>query len=92
MVHAARGIVKQNGAKGLFTGVNITLLEIIPYAGIQFGVYDMLNRTSDKFLTKHGLEKNPQLAFSRQFLVGFLAGLIGKVHTYPTVLLVSLMH
>lgn len=80
IVDAARGIVKQNGPKGLFTGVKITLLEIVPYAGIQFGVYDFLNRTSDTFLTKHGVtDRSPQLAFTRQFFVGFLAGLLSKV-------------
>lgn len=83
MIDAARGIVKQHGPKGLFTGVGITLLEIVPYAGIQFGVYDILNRTSDKFLIKHGVkDRSPQLTVSRQFLVGFLAGLMSKVRCY----------
>ena len=84
MIDAAQGILKQSGPRGLFTGVNITLLEIIPYAGIQFGTYDILNRTSEKFLSNHGVtDRSPQLAFSRQFLVGFLAGLISKVRPAP---------
>lgn len=84
MINAARGIVKQNGPQGLFTGVNITLLEIVPYAGIQFGIYDILNRTSESFLHKHRTpDGSPHYAFSRQFLVGFLAGLISKVRSLP---------
>lgn len=90
MVDAAKGIWKQNGPKGLFTGVNITLLEIIPYAGIQFGVYDILNQSSGKFLSNRGIsDMSPQLVFTRQFLVGFLAGLISKVCTCPDLVAVT---
>lgn len=83
MIDAGKAIVKQNGPKGLFTGVGITLLEIVPYAGIQFGVYDFLNRTTNNVLTKDGTrELSSPIAFSRHFLVGLLAGLISKVPSY----------
>lgn len=39
-MEAARGVVQQHGVKGLYRGLNITLLEIIPYAALQFGLYD----------------------------------------------------
>ncbi len=40
MMQAARGVVQQHGVRGLYRGLNITLLEIIPYAALQFGLYD----------------------------------------------------
>ena len=40
MMQAARGVVQQHGPRGLYRGLNITLLEIIPYAALQFGLYD----------------------------------------------------
>lgn len=40
MLEAGRGVVQQYGFKGLYRGLNITLLEIIPYAALQFGLYD----------------------------------------------------
>ena len=40
VVDAATGIVRQQGVRGLYNGISITLLEIIPYAAMQFGLYD----------------------------------------------------
>ena len=40
MGQAAQGIVKEKGVLGLYRGVGVTLLEIIPYAALQFGLYD----------------------------------------------------
>ena len=40
MTEAARGIVQHNGVRGLYTGLGITLVEIVPYAALQFGLYD----------------------------------------------------
>ena len=42
MLDAARGIVAAHGVVGLYRGLSITLLEIVPYAALQFGVYDTL--------------------------------------------------
>lgn len=40
MAQAAQGIMKDKGFRGLYRGVHVTLLEIIPYAALQFGLYD----------------------------------------------------
>ena len=37
---AVQGIVKQKGFRGLYSGLSVTLMEIIPYAALQFGFYD----------------------------------------------------
>ena len=39
---AMRGVVRQRGVQGLYSGLSVTLLEIIPYAALQFGFYDAL--------------------------------------------------
>lgn len=44
IVDAARGIVAKNGIAGLYRGLSITIIEIIPYSALQFGLYDHMNR------------------------------------------------
>ena len=43
-VAAAAGIVRRRGLPGLYAGLGPTLVGIVPYAAIQFGVYDLLKR------------------------------------------------
>ena len=73
MMQAGRGVVQQHGIKGLYRGLNITLIEIIPYAALQFGLYDTFTaawskahrrRLSAKVITasqigKHGSVLSP---------------------------------
>ncbi len=44
MSGAAMGIVRERGIRGLYSGLSVTLLEIIPYAAFQFGLYDAFNK------------------------------------------------
>ena len=37
-------IVHTRGFQGLYSGLSPTLVEIIPYAGLQFGTYDTFKR------------------------------------------------
>jgi len=51
MLDAARGLVARagggvRGARALNTGLGVTLVEIIPYAALQFGLYDALTRAA----------------------------------------------
>ena len=43
MLDAARGIVREHGPAGLYRGLGVTLVEIVPYAALQFGLYDALS-------------------------------------------------
>jgi solute carrier family 25 thiamine pyrophosphate transporter 19 len=43
MIDAARGICRENGVAGLYRGLGVTLVEIVPYAALQFGLYDALS-------------------------------------------------
>ncbi|VAH68454.1 unnamed protein product [Triticum turgidum subsp. durum] len=38
-------IVQTRGVRGLYAGLTPTLVEIIPYAGLQFGSYDTFKRS-----------------------------------------------
>lgn len=37
-------ILRTRGFRGLYAGLSPTLVEIIPYAGLQFGTYDTFKR------------------------------------------------
>lgn len=47
MADAARGIMRGQGPGGLYRGMGVTLLEIMPYAALQFGLYDKFNKMAD---------------------------------------------
>ena len=40
VLDAAAGIVRQRGIAGLYSGLGVTMIEIMPYAALQFGLYD----------------------------------------------------
>lgn len=45
---AAKGVVKQQGIRGLYSGLSVTLVEIVPYAALQFGLYDLFTAAADR--------------------------------------------
>ena len=77
MIDAAQGRLRQRGIAGLYAGVGITLAEIIPYAGIQFGTYDLLSSVADK--QTQGKQLSHEAAAGRTFLIGLISGAVGKV-------------
>ncbi|CAN6676924.1 unnamed protein product [Malus baccata var. baccata] len=81
-------IVKNRGFRGLYAGLSPTLVEIIPYAGLQFGTYDTfkrwtmawnLYRSSD--INPHGREDG--LSSFQLFLCGIAAGTCAKLVCHP---------
>ncbi|XP_002516904.2 mitochondrial thiamine diphosphate carrier 2 isoform X1 [Ricinus communis] len=44
MRYAFIDIIRTRGFKGLYAGLSPTLVEIVPYAGLQFGTYDTFKR------------------------------------------------
>jgi solute carrier family 25 thiamine pyrophosphate transporter 19 len=93
MLDAAKGIVKENGLRGLYRGMGITVLEIMPYAALQFGLYDVFNSISDDMRRGKRKEgKNPKFnneeealpssAF-QSFVCGLAAGTLAKLGTHP---------
>ncbi|KAL6785698.1 hypothetical protein ACKKBF_B01280 [Auxenochlorella protothecoides x Auxenochlorella symbiontica] len=81
MADAAKGIVANNGPAGLYRGMGITILEIIPYAALQFGLYDYFNKCWEAHRARY-----PSLPGSKdvQHLVcGLASGLLAKLATHP---------
>jgi solute carrier family 25 thiamine pyrophosphate transporter 19 len=52
MLDAARGVVSKHGVLGLYSGLSVTLLEIVPYAALQFGLYDLFTSAAASARTK----------------------------------------
>jgi solute carrier family 25 thiamine pyrophosphate transporter 19 len=90
MFDAARGIVKTSGFWGLYRGLGVTVVEIIPGAALQFGLYDLFKSSWKKMKQKHLLEDGPKDTGNQgwvdgwaNFTCGFLAGLLAKLATHP---------
>ncbi|EFJ40054.1 mitochondrial substrate carrier [Volvox carteri f. nagariensis] len=79
MWDAARGIVSQRGPVGLYSGLGVTLIEIMPYAALQFGLYDALNALVDEARIRYQRDSSRVQAFA----CGLLAGLFAKLATHP---------
>lgn len=81
-------IVKTRGLRGLYAGLTPTLVEIIPYAGLQFGTYDTfkrwtmaLNRYRHSDLS--ATRPNDTLSSFQLFLCGLAAGTCAKAVCHP---------
>lgn len=48
MFDATKGIVQSRGIGGLYAGLGVTIMEIMPYAALQFGIYDSLTAAWQK--------------------------------------------
>jgi Mitochondrial carrier protein len=79
MGDAAAGLFRQRGIAGLYAGLGITLAEIIPYAGVQFGTYDLLCGVAERQAQGRPLSDAAQMG--RTFLIGLASGIAGKVRT-----------
>lgn len=80
LADAAACIVRERGPAGLFRGMGITILEILPYSALQFGLYDGLNRACDARRAR-GQRSVP--VDMQHLLCGLAAGLAAKLATHP---------
>lgn len=81
-------IIQTRGIRGLYAGLSPTLVEIIPYAGLQFGTYDTFKRwmmTWNKFRLSNVSSPNngDSLSSFQLFLCGFAAGTSAKAICHP---------
>ncbi|KAK0180668.1 hypothetical protein PV327_003028 [Microctonus hyperodae] len=81
IVDAAKKIYAQGGLKSFYRGYIPNLLGIIPYAGIDLGVYETLKNS---YLKSHN--KNEQPAFWILLLCGTASSTAGQVCSYPLAL------
>ncbi|KAK9845387.1 hypothetical protein WJX81_005301 [Elliptochloris bilobata] len=90
MMDAAKGILAAHGVAGLYRGLSITLLEIVPYAALQFGVYDALTTAAVAARRQAAAARvageaphNSSQERLDRFLCGLAAGMIAKLGTHP---------
>ncbi|KAK4586745.1 hypothetical protein RGQ29_023780 [Quercus rubra] len=81
-------IVRARGFRGLYAGLSPTLVEIIPYAGLQFGTYDTFKRWTLAWnrirASNSGLNYTEDGITSFQlFLCGLAAGTCAKLVCHP---------
>ncbi|XXG84199.1 hypothetical protein AAC387_Pa10g1764 [Persea americana] len=81
-------IVRTRGFQGLYAGLSPTLVEIIPYAGLQFGTYDTFKRWTmawNRYRSSR-LGSNPpdnSISSFQLFLCGLAAGTCAKAVCHP---------
>ncbi|KAG6472037.1 mitochondrial thiamine diphosphate carrier 2-like [Zingiber officinale] len=82
-------IIKTRGIRGLYAGLSPTLVEIIPYAGLQFGSYDTFKRgmmawNQYRFsVTRPATPDDYSLSSFQLFVCGLAAGTCAKAICHP---------
>ncbi|OVA14999.1 Mitochondrial carrier protein [Macleaya cordata] len=81
-------IVRTRGFRGLYAGLSPTLVEIIPYAGLQFGTYDTFKRWTmgwNRYRSSHlsADRTDDSLSSFQLFLCGLAAGTCAKAVCHP---------
>ncbi|XP_011627444.1 mitochondrial thiamine pyrophosphate carrier isoform X2 [Amborella trichopoda] len=81
-------ILKTRGFQGLYAGLTPTLVEIIPYAGLQFGTYDTFKRWTKgwnhlRYGQPNGSPSDDSLSSFQLFLCGLAAGTCAKAVCHP---------
>ncbi|KAG4387787.1 hypothetical protein AAZX31_09G045200 [Glycine max] len=77
-------ILQTRGFRGLYAGLSPTLVEIIPYAGLQFGTYDTFKRWTMAWNQRQYSNPTAESLSSFQlFLCGLAAGTCAKLVCHP---------
>ncbi|CAK8563675.1 unnamed protein product [Lathyrus sativus] len=85
MRSAFMDIIKTRGFQGMYAGLSPTLVEIVPYAGLQFGTYDTFKRWAavwnhNRYSHTTGDDSVSSLQL---FLCGLAAGTCAKLVCHP---------
>ncbi|KAF3563516.1 hypothetical protein DY000_02011149 [Brassica cretica] len=81
-------IINSRGVRGLYNGLTPTLVEIVPYAGLQFGTYDMFKRWMmdwNRYMlsSKNQIKADTNLSSFQLFVCGLGAGTSAKLVCHP---------
>ncbi|XP_027338420.1 mitochondrial thiamine diphosphate carrier 2-like isoform X1 [Abrus precatorius] len=78
-------ILQARGFQGLYAGLSPTLVEIIPYAGLQFGTYDTFKRWTMVWNQRKYSNTTAEVSPSsfQLFLCGLAAGTCAKLVCHP---------
>jgi solute carrier family 25 thiamine pyrophosphate transporter 19 len=71
ILNFSKQMVAQHGYRGFFAGVRPALIQIVPYMGINFALYDMFTRLSDRH------------SVINAGAAGTISGGISKIIVYP---------
>ncbi|MCO5602383.1 hypothetical protein L7F22_056514 [Adiantum nelumboides] len=77
------GTMQSRGVRGLYAGLAPTLIEIVPYAGIQFGSYDTFKQLAKGWNRKWVQGSAEELSRVQLFGCGLAAGITAKVCCHP---------
>ncbi|KAH6808717.1 Mitochondrial substrate carrier family protein [Perilla frutescens var. frutescens] len=86
MRSAFSDILGNRGIRGLYAGLTPTLIEIIPYAGLQFGTYDTFKRWAmawNRYRSTYAVEADDAPSSFQLFLCGLAAGTCAKGVCHP---------
>lgn len=81
-------ITRTRGFRGLYAGLSPTLVEIVPYAGLQFGTYDTFKRWTmgwnhHRSSTTNFISTDDSLSSFQLFVCGLAAGTCAKLVCHP---------
>ncbi|XP_057772297.1 mitochondrial thiamine diphosphate carrier 2-like isoform X2 [Salvia miltiorrhiza] len=79
-------ILAKRSFRGLYAGLTPTLIEIVPYAGLQFGTYDTFKRWTmgwNQYRSGYDTEADDSLSSFQLFLCGLAAGTCAKAVCHP---------
>ncbi|XP_051130749.1 mitochondrial thiamine diphosphate carrier 2-like isoform X2 [Andrographis paniculata] len=80
------GILNTRGIRGLYAGLTPTLVEIIPYAGLQIGTYDTFKRWMmawNHYRSPYAPHGDDAPSTIQSLLCGFAAGTCAKAVCHP---------
>ncbi|XP_052190206.1 mitochondrial thiamine diphosphate carrier 2-like [Diospyros lotus] len=79
-------IIQTRGFKGIYSGLSPTLVEIVPYAGLQFGTYDTFKRWAmawNQYRSSNGSSADDSVSSFQLFICGLAAGTCAKAVCHP---------
>lgn len=78
-------IIQTRGFRGMYAGLSPTLVEIVPYAGLQFGTYDTFKRWASAWNQTRYSNTTAEYNLSsfQLFLCGLAAGTCAKLVCHP---------
>ncbi|XP_060174069.1 mitochondrial thiamine diphosphate carrier 2-like [Lycium barbarum] len=79
-------IFKTRGIPGLYAGLTPTLVEIVPYAGLQFGTYDTFKRWMkawNHLRSSNSSQGDEYISSFQLFICGLAAGTCAKAVCHP---------
>ncbi|CAM8984764.1 unnamed protein product [Rhodiola kirilowii] len=82
MFHALSSVLRQEGPRALYKGWLPSVMGVIPYAGLNFGMYESLKAWLIK-TRPFGLVEDTELSVPTRLACGAVAGTFGQTVAYP---------